>query len=124
MPAPSVHDILLVDDDADERHGLTLLLEREGYSVVTASHAKHAVEILRQHPYPRLILLELAMEAPGGWQLLSSRYRDSALANVPFVVLSTAGQSLRCPALALGADDVLDKPINVDDLLAVVARYC
>jgi CheY-like chemotaxis protein len=124
MPVSSSHDILLVHGHAGECHDLTLLLERRGYSVATVAHGSQAVEFLRQHPSPRLILLELAMETPAGWQLLTARHRDSALAHVPFVVLSTAGQSLRCPALALGADDVLDKPIDADDLLTVVGRYC
>jgi len=119
MAEPSAHDILLVDANADVRHCLTLLLEQKGYAVATADDAEQAVEFLRNYPHPRLVLLELEMDLPGGWQLLASRCRDAVLSRV----LSTTGRSLRCAALALGVDDVLEKPVGADDLLAVVGRY-
>ena len=124
MAEPSAHDILLVDASADVRNCLTLLLEQKGYSVATSADAGQALEFLRRHPSPRLVLLELEMEIPGGWQLLSSRCRDPVLSRVPFVALSTTGRPLRCAGLALGVDDFLEKPVGADELLAVVGRYC
>ncbi len=120
MPSP----VLIVDDDAATRDALALLLNNSGYATATAADGQEALTYLRSHPAPGLVLLDLLMPVADGWQFLAERSKDAALAGVPVVTLSAGGKSLRAAAMALGADDFLEKPIAPDDLLAIVGRYC
>ena len=115
--------ILVVEDDADTCAQLATLLEGEGYAVGTATDGYAALTWLRTHPAPRLVLLNLALSAPDGWQFLTARRADGALARVPVVALSAAGKALRPAALALGADELLSKPVNAAALLVTAGRY-
>ena len=115
--------ILVVEDDADTCAQLATLLEGEGYAVGTATDGYAALTWLRTHPAPRLVLLNLALSAPDGWQFLTARRADAALARVPVIALSAAGPALRPAALALGADELLSKPVNAAALLVTAGRY-
>jgi len=55
--------------------------------------------------------------------LLAARHHNPTLGNIPVVALSTTGRAVRSLALALGAEDFLDQPMNGEDLLAVIGRY-
>jgi CheY-like chemotaxis protein len=114
--------ILIVDDDDVTRHTLTVLLNGAGYNVVPAADGQEALNYLSSHPAPALVLLDLRMPVADGWQFLAERARDPVLASVPVVVLSAA-RSVRAAAMTLGATDFYEKPIDPDDLLAVVGRY-
>jgi CheY-like chemotaxis protein len=119
MPGP----ILIVDDDDVTRDTLSLLFRGAGYAVVTAADGKQALSYLHTLPVPGLVLLDLLMPVANGWQFLGERSKDPAWAAVPVVVLSGGGKRLRNAALALGADEFFEKPMDPDDLLAVVAHY-
>ncbi len=116
--------LLIVEDDSATRDALALLLSGAGYATATAADGREALTYLRSHPVPDLVLLDLLMPVADGWQFLAERAKDAALAAIPVVVLSAGGKSLRAAALALGADDFLEKPISPEDLLAAVGRYC
>ena len=98
-------------------------MSASGYAVDTATDGCAALTYLRSHPPPRLVLLDLALSAPDGWQVLPARRADGALARVPVVALSAAGKALRPAALALGADELLSKPVNAAALLVTAGRY-
>ena len=115
--------ILVVEHDADTRAQLVTLLEYEGYAVATAADGAGALAYLRSRPPPRLVLLNLAMSAPDGWQFLAQRRAEPEFARVPVFALSAPGEALRPAALALGADDLLAKPVNPAALLVAAARY-
>ena len=115
--------ILVVEDDSHTCAQLVTLLEGEGYAVGTASDGYAALTWLRTNVAPRLVLLNLTLSAPDGWQFLTARRADGALARVPVVALSAAGKALRPAALALGADELLSKPVNAAALLVTAGRY-
>ena len=91
--------------------------------MATAAYVPQALAYLRRHGRPRLILLGLHLAKSEGWRFLAQRHARPALAGIPVVALSAPGPTLRSVALALGADDFLDKPADAHDLLAVVGRY-
>jgi CheY-like chemotaxis protein len=115
---------LIVEDNAATREALALLLEAAGHAVATATDGRQALDYLRAHQPPCLVLLDLMMPVMDGWQFLEERRRDPALAVIP-VVLFTAADSVG-PAYArrLGAEAVIHKPAEPDALLDVVGRYC
>jgi chemotaxis family two-component system sensor histidine kinase/response regulator PixL len=116
--------VLIVDDDDVTRAALALLLSGAGYATATANNGQEALAYLRSHPAPGLVLLDLLMPVADGWQFLGERAKDPALTAIPVAVLSAGGKSLRAAAMALGADDFLEKPASAQDLLAAVGRYC
>ena len=114
--------ILVVEDDFDIRDTMAQILEGEGYAVVGAAHGKEALEVLRAGATPSLILLDLMMPVMNGWEFREAQRADPALAPIPVVVIS-ADAGIHEKATVIAADAYLKKPIQLDALLAVVARY-
>jgi len=116
--------ILIVDDEPTTRESLALLLRAEGYVVTEAADGAAALAQLRSGPPPCVILLDLIMPVMDGWQLLVERHQDPALAAIPVLIL-TAARVIDAPALrALGAEDILQKPVAPEEVLVAIRRYC
>ncbi len=80
-------------------------------------------ELLAEEPLPALIVLDLMMPELNGWEFHLRLQQDPRLAAVPVVVLSAvAGFEQRRGKLDVAA--MLSKPVDLDQLLQVVARYC
>jgi CheY-like chemotaxis protein len=119
----SAGDVLIVEDDPDVRDVLCEVLRDEGYGVVGAANGLEALQRLRSGAPPCLILLDLMMPVMNGWEFRAEQQRDAALREIPVVILSGNGNMER-DAGELGAAVYLSKPMNLDTLLAIVARYC
>jgi CheY-like chemotaxis protein len=120
MPAT----VLIVEDDVATRAALTVLLAGEGRVADAVGDGSAALAYLSAHPAPRVILLDLMMPVMDGWQFLVERQKHRAVNAVPVIVV-TAAPSVDAPALrALGAEEVLAKPVDPGALLAAVRRYC
>jgi CheY-like chemotaxis protein len=116
--------VLVVDDEADIRLVLRELLGDEGYAVVEATYGREALAYLQAaHPAPCLILLDLMMPVMSGWEFLRARQGNPLVAAIPVVLLS-AYRALAVTAVALGAQEVLAKLIDMDRLVATVQQYC
>jgi DNA-binding response OmpR family regulator len=120
--------VLVVEDDADMRALLTSLLSIEGFHPVTAEDGLEGLHMLRtirhQAPLvPCLVLLDLTMPRLGGQEFRRAQLKDPTVAEVPVAVMSGASD-LESRARALGAVAAVIKPIDVDELLEVVKRYC
>lgn len=113
--------ILIVEDDMDIREALEQILEGEGYEVVSAPNGKVALDRMRECK-PQLVLLDLMMPVMNGWQFRQSQRQDEALAQVPVVIISADG-SARREATAMGVQGFMQKPIELEDLLGVVATH-
>lgn len=114
--------VLVVDDDLDIRTVIEDVLVGEGYSVVTAANGAAALDILRVRR-PRLILLDLTMPVMGGAEFRRVQLEDLDLAAVPTVVM-TARRDPGMQVSGLAVRACLAKPIQLDDLLRIVAHYC
>jgi CheY-like chemotaxis protein len=113
--------ILVVDDERDIRELVRDILRFEGYTVVTASNGREALEHLRSADLPRLILLDLMMPIMNGWEFRAEQLQDRRIMSVPVVVLSGDGSALD-QARSLGTSDYIMKPVQLDQLLALVRR--
>ncbi len=115
--------MLVVDDDADIREALQHALADEGYETVDADGGQKALAYLRSHPLPPLVLLDWNMAPMNGAQFMAELAKDTALSGVP-VVLLTADAGAEAKAKGLPFAGRLRKPLTLDALFEMVARYC
>lgn len=115
--------VLVVDDDADVREALSDVLEQEGYAVECAGDGFEALARLRAGAPPSLILLDWMMPRCDGPQLSRRLREDPALAQID-VVLLTADARVHDKMGEVAAREYLTKPVALERLLEVVARYC
>src|SRR5262249_19670399 len=108
--------LLLVEDNASTREGLTLLLQGAGYSVTGAANGRQALDYLHLTQPPFVILLDLVMPVMNGWQFRREQQKDPALAHIPVVVLSSESDLSRIAA-SLGVAGYLSKPVEFAQLL-------
>ena len=114
--------ILLVEDDFDVREALAETLRSEGYRVDCATDGEQALSYLRRGRRPGLILLDLMMPQMSGSEFRMAQKVDPALRDVPVVLLSADGH-MHEKARALETDGAIRKPIDLDELLATIARF-
>jgi len=109
--------VLIVDDEPGIIEILQVSLEWEGYTVLSASNGRQALEMTRTHR-PDLMILDVMMPEMDGWEVLAAVESDPDLAGLPVVMLtvkSLPGDVIH--GLELGAIEYLTKPF---DPLAVV----
>src|SRR5262249_55068512 len=90
MPPTPPIPVLIVDDDADIREILRVVLESDGYEVYEAPNGKLALGILRTHPTGMVILLDLTMPQMSGEQVMETVLLDEALATRHAYIVMTA----------------------------------
>jgi two-component system chemotaxis response regulator CheY len=122
-PGPSEEPrVLVVDDDPYIRDVVAQLLEGEGYRIEEATNGAEALGVISDvDRRPNVILLDLMMPVMDGWEFARRLQEHVPPLNIPIVVLSAA----RLPnerLTVLGAQAVLAKPFDVDELLDQVAR--
>src|SRR5579863_1031919 len=111
--------ILVIDDEAEIREGLELLLSSEGYSVTSAETGEAGLARLEQEPFD-LLLLDVSLPGRSGLDLLRDiRQRDPHL---PVVLITAYGSiDMARQAFKSGAQDYITKPWSNDELLAQIA---
>src|SRR2546422_4673573 len=121
MPShpPSSEPILLVDDDPDVRTMLTLILQGEGYEVITAADGQEALDRLRSPAPPCLVLLDLMLPVMDGFEFRVRQMEDPKLAPIPVIVFS-GGEDVEHKVASLRVAACLSKPVDVDQLLELV----
>jgi CheY-like chemotaxis protein len=121
-PRPARRPVLVVDDDKDIRETLQELLEDEGYVVFTARNGGEALERVRAGQ-PGLVVLDLFMPVMDGAEFRRRQLADPEIALVPVVVVSAAA-GLDERVASMRAVSHLEKPVRLEELLALVARFC
>ncbi|MEZ5420171.1 MAG: sigma-54 dependent transcriptional regulator [Vicinamibacterales bacterium] len=110
--------ILVVDDDAAIRDSLRMILEYQGYAVMTAATGDEGVALVEREA-PDLVFLDVKMPGMDGLEVLQ---RVTHLTDVtPIVVMSGHGTiSTAVEATRLGAFDFVEKPVETERLLVLV----
>jgi DNA-binding response OmpR family regulator len=108
--------ILLIDDDPDMSDAMSLVLEAEGYTAVSADTADIALREARRHA-PLLTLVDYTMPGVDVPALIKTL---RSLSPGTKIILCTAIEGATRVARDVGADGVLSKPFSMDDLLALV----
>ena len=112
--------ILVVDDDSGIREVLVECLEGEGYDVADARNGAEGLERLRGHR-PHVILVDLLMPVMNGRQFIAHLRADAATQAIPVLLMTGSNEQLRRPPA--GADALLPKPFELEELLDLVRRY-
>jgi len=110
--------ILVVDDEPIARTNLEYVLRKEGYGVDTAANGEEALQRIKACPYD-LILTDLKMEKIDGLQLLELA-RKEAPHTETIVITGYATVHSAVESLKKGAVHYLAKPVNLDELRALV----
>ena len=115
--------VLLVEDDADIREGVRILLESENYNVTEAENGRQGLELLDENT--DLVILDVMMPGLSGLRTCEEIRRFS---NVPVLFLTAKAQeSDKLIGLMAGGDDYLPKPFSYAKLLgrvkALLRRY-
>ena len=116
MSAQLRERILVVDDDANIRSLLTVLLEDEGYQVLTAGDGEAAITTATAE-HPDLILLDIRMPKMDGLQVCDKLRTNPETHGIPVIFLTGFNTHDRLElAMEMGGDDFLGKPINAIEL--------
>jgi DNA-binding response OmpR family regulator len=111
---------LIVEDDPATRVLEEILLEADGFAVLTARNGEEGIRLARER-CPAVILLDLALPTASGFAVLKALKGASDTAPVPVVVIS-AYANLVQDCAARGASGCVQKPFDIDELVAEVRR--
>jgi signal transduction histidine kinase/CheY-like chemotaxis protein len=121
--APTVNGqpvVLVIDDDEHTRDLAQRRLSKIGLSVICAGHGDEGEKLARAHS-PAIILLDINLPDRSGWSVLEQLRQDRTLDDTPILIVSIEDDRQR--ALALGACDLLTKPVDKSIFVATVLRY-
>ncbi len=110
--------VLVIEDHPDQRDLLAIVLQREGYRVVTAANGLEALERLETENV-QIALSDIMMPKMDGFELIKRIRSNPALKSI-YLILITARiqEGDRVHGLDLGADDYITKPFSFSELLA------
>jgi CheY-like chemotaxis protein len=111
--------ILVVEDDFDTRYVLSLVLQTEGYDVVTAADGEcgFAVAVEEQ---PDLIVTDIALPGMNGIEMMKRMKSRLETSKIPVFAITAYGPNKISSALAAGACLCLPKPLEFEALLNAV----
>jgi DNA-binding response OmpR family regulator len=114
--------ILIVDDDPDIRHGMHVRLKANQYDTFFAADAFSSMVEVRKHE-PDLIILDLGLPAGDGFIVMERLKAIPSHAVIPVIVISARDvRGNRERAIKAGAKAFLQKPVDDDELLAVIRQ--
>ena len=123
------HKILVVDDDPDILEAISMILESQGYKVVTARDGVEGLATLKAEK-PELMILDLLMPKMDGFAVCKE-LQDSRWAkykDIPILILTSVREEASRrryeleTGLELDVDDYVEKPVSPDTLLERVGR--
>lgn len=117
----SIANVLVVEDHADLREMLVVLLQSEGFGVRTAVNGAEALARLDEER-PSVILLDLMMPVMTGDEFRERQLADPRYRDVP-VICMTAAHDGRERAKRMRADAYFQKPVDFEGLLGAVRRH-
>jgi two-component system cell cycle response regulator DivK len=117
--------IIIIDDDDRNIFALNAVLRSRGYTCITATSAKEGLEIILQQTKDiGIALIDMMMPDMDGYEMISTIRQQPELQQMPLIaVTAQAMKGDREKCIAMGADDYIAKPINVDILLKVIRQY-
>jgi class 3 adenylate cyclase len=122
QPKPGLGSVLVVDDEEQNRTLLRDPLEACGYEVTEAENGMQALQKVAEHP-PDVILLDVMMPKMDGFGVCRRLKTDSKTAHIPILMVTAlSDRKERLMGIAVGANDFLNKPVDIQDVTLRVAN--
>ena len=117
-----VRKILIVDDSATNRHGLSEMLARHGYKCSLASSGKEAIEKAKTEK-PDMILMDVVMPDMDGFQATRAITRDEETKHIPIILCTGFSEVVDGKeAKAMGIQEFMMKPFSARQLAETIRR--
>jgi len=114
--------ILIADDSADSAAMISLYLQNQGYSVLTASNGEDAIKIASK-TLPALILMDISMPTLDGLGATRRIRQDETLRDIPIIAVTAFGtEGFQRAAYDVGVSGYLTKPIDLDRMCHLIAH--
>jgi two-component system, cell cycle response regulator DivK len=116
-------NILLIEDNEQNRYLATFLLEKHGYTVYSAPDGPLGIE-LAGRIQPNLILLDIQLPTMDGYEVARALRKNPALLSIPIVaVTSYAMTGDREKTIDAGCNGYIEKPINPDTFVMEIEEF-
>ena len=116
--------VLVVDDDIRSGFALTSMLELHGMKVIYAENGREGLERLQQHANTDLVLLDIMMPEMDGYETARAIRAIPRFEDLPIISLTAkALKGDREKSMAAGASDYIAKPVDVDELVAMMRNW-
>jgi two-component system, OmpR family, KDP operon response regulator KdpE len=116
---PRLPRVLVVEDEPDLREIAKIVLEEEGFAVVTASDGKAALEQVLSWK-PDVVLLDMGLPVMNGEEFVEALRAE--MSEPPLLIVMSAAGTISERAARLGATACVAKPFDLDDLSAAVRQ--
>ena len=113
--------VLCIDDEPDVIELMKRFLIPEGYAVQSATSGDEGIRLAEQL-HPSVITLDIMMPVKDGWQVLRELKNNPKTKDIPVIIHSIIDN--KPLAISLGALDVITKPSDAKQILAVVEHAC
>jgi CheY-like chemotaxis protein len=114
--------VLIVDDVADIRTMMKILVERYGYEAFTADDGYEAIEMVKNN-HPDLILMDLMMPILDGVVAVEVIRKLEEVNEIPIIALTAYTDIYQNKAIEAGCNEVLQKPLNFSKLKPLLNQY-
>lgn len=111
--------ILVIDDNEPVRGFLRAVLEGQGHTVTEAGQGRAALDSLRRSPVD-VVLTDIYMPDCDGLEVIMTLRREFPAIRIVAISGGSGDRNLLAAARQLGAHEVLEKPINIEELLKIV----
>jgi two-component system cell cycle response regulator DivK len=116
--------ILIIDDDHRNIFALSAVLKAKGFQCISAIGAEEGLEILANDRDIVVVLMDMMMPGMDGYEAISKMKSSTQFKDIPVIAVTAQamlGDKERC--LNAGAVGYVAKPINVEELLKLLALY-
>jgi two-component system chemotaxis response regulator CheY len=118
---PVEKKILIVEDHADLRELLAMLLRTEGFMIFTASDGREGLEVVKKD-CPHLIVTDINMPNMNGVDMVRLVREIPQCHSIPILVLTAIGSGIASDALEAGANQAMIKPVELETLVSGIKR--
>jgi HAMP domain-containing protein/signal transduction histidine kinase/DNA-binding response OmpR family regulator len=116
--------VLIVDDDMRNIFALSIILEEHNMQIETAGNGRDAINLLQDEPNVDIVLMDIMMPEMDGFETMREIRKVPGLKNLPIIaVTAKAMKGDREKCIEAGAWDYLSKPVDTEQLLAILRAW-
>lgn len=117
-------NILVIDDDKKNIFALCAVLRSRGFECIGVQSAQEGIDHLHQYKNIGMILMDIMMPDMDGFQAITEIKKLKDFSSIPIITITAQampGDREKC--IEAGANDYLSKPVNIDQLMALIQHY-